>query len=113
MRQESTAPEQVSPAEVHPIASQLRVILPDDDFISVSTTVTKNQNADVDLPPSYEECCPTLTMSSFDKMGEQEAEEGPPTYVDFLKDFLNKGMPEHKIKIHIRSNVNNRLETDV
>ncbi len=48
-------------------------------------------------------------------MGEQEAEEeGPPTYVDFLKDFLNKGMAEHKIKIHIRSaNVNNRLETDV
>ena len=115
MIQESTATEQVSPAEGHPVASQLRVILPDDDFIRVSTTVTKNQNGE-DLPPSYEECCPTLTMSSFDKMGEQEAEEeeeGPPTYADFLKDFLNKGMAEHKIKIHIRSKVNNRLETDV
>lgn len=86
MRLESTAAEQVSPGEIHPVASQLRVILPDDDggFISVSAAVTENQNG-VDLPPSYEECCPALTMSSLDKMGGQEAEEeeGPPTYVDF------------------------------
>ena len=73
MRQESTAAVQVFPAEVHPAALQLRVNLPDEDdgFISASAVAIENQNA-VDLPPSYQECCPTLPMSSRDKRVERK-----------------------------------------
>ena len=98
-RQEPTAAEQISPAEVRPVASNLRVILPidNDELVSVSTPVIQNQNS-VDLPPSYHECCcPTTSpTSTLDKGDVELEEEDPPTYVEFLKEIINQRRNENE-----------------
>jgi len=66
MRKESRAAERVSPAKVHPAPSQLRINLHDEDDGFIRVVSIENRNAG-DLPPSYQECCPTLPMSSRDK----------------------------------------------